>query len=224
MRTAIGQRLTPSPTALAAACALGAAVVAADFALVWWNHYPESLEGRGVLAVFALVGHVRLVNGDLASVGLRLSPVQGWRPWVRLALAIGLAVLACLGAGLGAWSLLGRDVPVYATPPHDLGPAFVRMCLVAPVLEEALYRLAPCVPLAAALGPWPAIVVSGLAFAALHFAYGNPSPENLVGGFFLAWAYLKSESLAVPVLLHSLGNLCALAAQVGLWYWIGGAA
>jgi membrane protease YdiL (CAAX protease family) len=98
------------------------------------------------------------------------------------------------------------------------------MCVVAPVLEEVLYRLALCVPLAVWLGPWTAIVVSGLAFAGLHVAAGNPSPENLVGGLFLAWAYLKSESIFVPVLLHSLGNLCALAGQVGTWYWLGSAA
>jgi membrane protease YdiL (CAAX protease family) len=49
--------------------------------------------------------------------------------------------------------------------------------------------------------------------------YCNPSPENLVGGFFLAWAYLKSGGLAVPVLLHGLGNLVALASQVGAWCW-----
>ncbi len=44
----------------------------------------------------------------------------------------------------------------------------------------------------------------------------------MVGGFFLAWAYLKSESLAVPVLLHGLGNLCALAGQVAAWSWLVG--
>jgi len=41
-----------------------------------------------------------------------------------------------------------------------------------------------------------------------------------VGGFIPAWAFLKSESIAVPVLLHGLGNLCVLAAQVAAWYWL----
>jgi membrane protease YdiL (CAAX protease family) len=62
-----------------------------------------------------------------------------------------------------------------------------------------------------------------LAFGGLHVAYGNPSPENLVGCLFLAWAYLKSESIVVPVVLHGLGNLCVLALQVGAWYFWGGA-
>jgi uncharacterized protein len=63
------------------------------------------------------------------------------------------------------------------------------------------------------------------AFAALHliYIYGNPSPENLAGGLFLAWVYLKSEGLALPILLHSLGNLLALLMQVGAWFWLASA-
>jgi membrane protease YdiL (CAAX protease family) len=70
--------------------------------------------------------------------------------------------------------------------------------------------------------PWTAVTVSGLAFAALHIVHGNPSPENLVGGFFLAWAYLKSGSIYIPILLHSLGNFVAWAGQVAAWYWLRG--
>jgi CAAX protease family protein len=61
------------------------------------------------------------------------------------------------------------------------------------------------------------------AFAALHLIYGNPSPENLAGGLFLARVYLKSEGLALPILLHSLGNLLALLMQVGAWFWLASA-
>jgi membrane protease YdiL (CAAX protease family) len=61
------------------------------------------------------------------------------------------------------------------------------------------------------------------AFAALHLIHGNPSPENLAGGLILAWVYLKSEGLALPILLHSLGNLLALLMQVGAWFWLASA-
>jgi uncharacterized protein len=224
MRTAIGQRLNSSPSGLATASTVGGLVVAADLALVCWNRYPQSIEGRGVLAVIALAAHLLLVGGDLASVGLRLSPVQGWWYWVRASLLIGLVVGVCIVVGLGAWVLSRRELPVYATAPGDIGIDFLHMCLFAPVLEDVIYRLALCVPLAVLLGPWRAIAASGFVFGGLHFAYGNLSPANLVGGFFLAWAYLKSESIVVPVLLHGVGNLCALAGKVGTWYWLGGAA
>jgi membrane protease YdiL (CAAX protease family) len=212
---------------LAVASAIGASVVAAHLALVGWSRYLQTMEGylqmiegTAVLAIVALAAHFWLTDGDLASVGLHWTPSQGWRWWVKVSLGIGLAVAACVVVGMGVWILSGRDLPIYATPPSDLGSAFLRMCVFAPVVEEVIYRLALCVPLAVWPGPWSAILVSGVAFAGLHVIAGNPSPENLVGGVFLAWAYLKSECIVVPILLHSIGNLCALAWQVGTWYWL----
>ena len=224
MRTMIGRQLDSSHSRLIAAGTIGLLVVVADFAMIWWMPYPFQFQGRGALAVIALVAHFWLVGGDLSSLGLRRIPMQGWWYWCRISLLIGLAVAACIAVGLGAWVLSGRDLPIYATSPRQLGTRFLHMCIFAPALEETIYRLSLCVPLAVLLGPWRTIAVSGFVFGGLHFAYGNPSPENLVGGFFLAWAYLKSGSIVVPVLLHSLGNLFALAAQIGTWYWLGGAA
>jgi membrane protease YdiL (CAAX protease family) len=43
-------------------------------------------------------------------------------------------------------------------------------------------------------------------FALLHHRYGNLSPENALAGLLLGWAYLRSGSLALPILLHSVGN------------------
>lgn len=225
MRTVIGQGLTASRARLSAAGVIAAAVVVADFAFVFV--YPANfmlaLEGRCVLAVIGLTAQIRLVNGDLPSVGLYLTPAQGWWYWVRVSLQIGLVLLAFVVVGFGAWVLSGRELPVYAVPPTDAGTAFFHMCVFSPIQEEAIYRLTLCVPLAVLLRPWGAIAISGLVFGGLHWVYGTPSPENLLGGFLLAWAYLKSQSIAVPVLLHALGNLFALAAQVCAWYWLQGA-
>src|SRR5947209_3883012 len=111
VRTAIGRRLGSSRSGLAAAGAVGALAVAADIALVRWGRYPSALEGRGVLAVVALAAQIRLTDGDLTSLGLRLSPSQGWRWWVTASLWIGLAVAACIAVGLGLWVLSGRALP-----------------------------------------------------------------------------------------------------------------
>jgi hypothetical protein len=78
--------------------------------------------------------------------------------------------------------------------------------VIAPLVEEPIYRLALCVPLVAIIGYWPTIVVSGAVFALLHHRYGNLSPENALAGLLLGWAYLRSGSLALPILLHSVGN------------------
>jgi uncharacterized protein len=223
VQTLIGRQLQDSPGRLIIACAIGIAAIIGDLALVWWNP-PNSvvIEGRWLIAVASLAVYLHLVRGDLTSIGLIAKPIQGWRYWVWATSFIGLAVLCCIAVGLSAWVLSGRKVPIYTIPPASAARIFFHMCIVAPVLEECIYRLALCVPLAGLSRPWTAIVVSGVVFGALHVVYGNPSPENLVGGLFLAWAYLKSGTIYVPVLLHSLGNFIVWAGQVAAWYWLQG--
>jgi uncharacterized protein len=222
MTTSIGRMLHGSPR-LAPTMVVGALAIAADFAFVGWNRFPESVEGRNAIALTGLALYVCLVQGDLPSLGLKLVPTQGWRYWINAALWIGAAVAALIAVGLGVCSLAGRQLPTHTTPPELVGITLLRMCVYAPLFEETTCRLLVCVPLAGRGRPRSAIVVSGLLFAVLHVHYGNPSPENLVGGLFLAWAYLKSETIVVPILLHSLGNFLVLAIQVGRWYCLHGA-
>jgi len=35
----------------------------------------------------------------------------------------------------------------------------------------------------------------------------------------LAWAFLESGSIAAPLALHSLRNLCALGSWIGMWWY-----
>jgi len=91
-------------------------------------------------------------------------------------------------------------------------------CVYYPLVEELLYRVVLCAPLVALLGPWCAIVVSGVAFGALHVLYDNPAPTNFVAGYILAWAYIRSDSILVPIVWHSLGNAAILVFQVVAWY------
>jgi len=119
------------------------------------------------------------------------------------------------------WMVIVGELPqVHTIQPDAIVPSFFRMCIFTPVLEETTYRLILCVPLAVLLGPWLTVIVSGIVFGALHFAYDNPGMDNLLAGFILAWSFLKSGSIAIPVILHSLGNLFILGMNVGAWYWL----
>lgn len=123
----------------------------------------------------------------------------------------------------------GRQVtiPLQVDSLSDLGPAAWRLCVLAPIVEELIYRAVLVPAILPILGPWGAIAASGIAFAGLHQAYGNPGPDNQVAGFILAWAYLRSGAIWVPVALHSLGNACALIDHVGLaegWWRVPGVA
>ena len=44
--------------------------------------------------------------------------------------------------------------------------------------------------------------------------------DNTIAGFFFGWAYLRSGTVLVPMVLHALGNLVALSLHLGVYYWI----
>ncbi|MFO0909530.1 MAG: CPBP family intramembrane glutamic endopeptidase [Isosphaeraceae bacterium] len=215
MQTAIGRGLLGGR--LVAAGVLGLVSIGLDLGLLWWNHYPESVEGRWAIGFVVMATYVWLADGDLPSLGF-CPPEGGWLRWMRLAVWIGVLAGASVGAGVGCWLALGWKLPVGSVAPGEIGSAFFRMCLAAPLLEEGLYRFALCIPLVRWLGLWRTVAVSGVVFGVLHAFYGNVSPENALGGFFLAWAFLRSGSIVVPVALHAAGNLLVLAGQVGVCY------
>jgi uncharacterized protein len=217
MQTAIGCGLRGSHAR--AATAVGLAAVAIDLWVVWLNRHPESIDGRWAVALTVLCAHAWLSGGNLSTLGLK-QPDDGWRRWFRVTLALGLVAAVSMAVAAGLWVAAGWRLPVQSVAPSEFGSAFLRMCVFAPLLEEAIYRVALCVPLAAIVGPWPAVAASGTLFGLLHVLYGNPSPENVLGGFFLAWAYLRSGSVILPVAFHAGGNLLILPGQVGAWYYL----
>jgi membrane protease YdiL (CAAX protease family) len=191
--------------------------VALDFALV----HQHDGEVRACVALVGFALAIYLSDDDRKSLGLRASPVQGWLPWISTSLKIGCVVVVCIIAGLGTWVATGHSLRLHTTEPSHVWSRLVQMCFVAPVVEESIYRVSACGLIAAIVGHRQTIAINGVLFGILHVCYGNPSPENLVGGFFLAWSFLKSETILIPFILHSGGNMLALAAQVAAWHLLG---
>ncbi|GEM_PF-294235 len=96
-----------------------------------------------------------------------------------------------------------------------IGSRIFSWCVQSPLLEETIYRVVLCVSAINILGRTRTVLLSGVLFAALHFVYGNPSPDNALAGFVLGWAHLKSETIVVPVLMHAGGNLAVLGMMRG---------
>ena len=156
---------------------------------------------------------------DRKSLGLLASPLQGWWYWVRATLLIGVV----MGVLLGAYIAIVFVVDPAAFEVLPMGDTeyvwrwIVGACVSAPLVEEAIYRWVLCVGLVSCLGRTPTIIASGLVFGFLHVRYGNPSPENLLGGFILAWTFFKSGTLAVPIALHAVGNGAIIVGH-GVYY------
>jgi membrane protease YdiL (CAAX protease family) len=203
-----------SPFARTLSVVIAAAVLLADYLLLREGHV--GLE-RIAAPVVGLAGLLLLAGRDPHSLGLRLRPERGYLHWAK----VGLVLLLFVGAALGGYflgaHLAGREIPLFVRNPAGSWHAFRSMCLEAPLVEEAVYRFVLCAALVPVLRGWSTVLVSGFAFAGLHFLYGNVSPENQIGGFLLAWAYLRSGSVVVPLAFHSIGNLVVLLGQVLAW-------
>ena len=182
--------------------------------------YPMGLD-IAVLGLTGLVAVMCLNNGEVDSLRMRLAPIQGWWYWWRLAFLFGFWIGIALVAYAGIWMLLGKELPVVRTAPGV--EEFLWMCVHAPVTEEVIYRVLLIAAVLPTVGERGSIVVSGVLFALIHILSGRASPENQLAGFMLAWAYLKSGTILVPIAMHSGGNLIALGSQVAGWYWSGDA-
>ena len=177
---------------------------------------------RGLPLLLFLLAQVGFGVGGLSTLGLGLRPAQGWWHWARLSVRLGGCVLLAGGLVWVVARLFGHELglqPVArdrAATLHYLEHAV----LYAPLLEEGVWRLVLCAALLPLVGARATVLVAGVGFAALHWLYGNPAPDNLVAGFVLAWAYLASGSIWVPIALHAAGNLCVLVLHA-LWMALG---
>ncbi|HEV3320264.1 MAG TPA: CPBP family intramembrane glutamic endopeptidase [Solirubrobacteraceae bacterium] len=93
-------------------------------------------------------------------------------------------------------------------------------CVVAPICEEFLFRGYVFTALRGWRGTWPAAVITGLVFGAVHA--GSAPALDLVPlaglGFGLCLLYRCSGSLYPCIVAHSLNNSLAFAALEG-WGW-----
>ncbi len=86
--------------------------------------------------------------------------------------------------------------------------AAISSVVVAPIIEELLFRGVLFAGLAKRWPVWLAAVVSSLAFAVLH-GQVNVGIYTFVLGCLLSWLYVRSGSVYPGILVHFLNNLVA---------------
>jgi len=170
-------------------------------------------------AVMALILLGRISRFDVGLTVGQLSVSLFW-------MTVGVAAIAALDLGvvvaLIAWvRITGADVdPAWLDPTplnaiEFLGPLLWSQCVVAPVREEVLFRGILVHALERIGGKGLAIIGSTLIWTAGHdLTTDRPLSEALayaafliVSGMMLAWIFLKTRSLVVVALLHSVTNL-----------------
>jgi uncharacterized protein len=101
------------------------------------------------------------------------------------------------------------DAETFAPLLHNL-LAVIVVTVVAPVVEELIFRGIILHRWTAKWGVTPAVLISALLFAILH--------ANIIGlfvfGVMMALLYIKTRTLIVPIVCHALNNLIAVGLEL----------
>jgi membrane protease YdiL (CAAX protease family) len=87
------------------------------------------------------------------------------------------------------------------------------VCVIAPVCEEFLFRGFFFRAMSNWRGPWPAALMTGLVFGAVHAGsapLGDLVPLGFLG-FCLCWLYRQTGSLYPGIVVHAVNNCIAFA-------------
>jgi uncharacterized protein len=153
----------------------------------------------------------------LSAVHLNLWSKMSWYVTVSIAVVL-------IGAGLAFnWAYGAYVVPdvevqaelrrLFAAIPDTFVNSvllFVTIAMVAPLLEEILFRGLLQNALSKRLPVWAAIALSALVFGAMHMDFYAMPPLVLMGAIF-GVIYHLTGSLRVTILLHMINNAAALA-------------
>jgi membrane protease YdiL (CAAX protease family) len=135
-----------------------------------------------------------------------------------------LIAVALIGAGLAFnWAYSEYVVPdikvqeelrklfaaIPSTMPNQI-LLFVAVAIIAPLLEELLFRGLLQKSLSHKMPVWAAIAISALVFGAMHMDFYAMPPLVMMGAIF-GVIYHLTGSLRVTILLHVVNNAAALA-------------
>jgi len=179
------------------------------------NQIVETLVGvaviRGVLAPYAPLPR-DILRVDLARPFARR---DGWLTWAGIGLvAAPVAIAGAAGlaeaAGYGAATAAGKGTADAVAGLLDMDSAtfaslWVVTAILAPVLEETVFR-GFLLPSLTKWVPTPvAVTISALAFASAHLS-SRDFPQLFAFGLVLGTAYSRSRNLLTPMLMHGAWN------------------
>ena len=175
-------------------------------ATVWYlRDHPRGL--IGILGLFYVVGLVSVVLA-VAPMGRSAAPAlalrgANWRYPVFGAL--GTLALSVAVSQIGPEPEGMKQVMELAQDPRKLLPSFVAFALLAPLVEELVFRGLLYGWIESRWGSMVALVVSSLAFAGAHW---EPAHIILVLplGFLFGWLRRRTNSLLPSLVSHIVNN------------------
>ncbi len=96
---------------------------------------------------------------------------------------------------------------------------FISACILAPLVEELLFRYCGTEFLRGAYPTWLISLLGGLMFAAVHFYNIQGFVNVFIGGVTAAYVYCKTRNIWYTIIEHALHNaLCLLPIYEGIYY------
>jgi len=192
------------PAPLQAAC-VGVALGAAYVLQVWFVRFLAKRRGSSLADAVGLRRIVDPLRVVLAAL------------FAMLVARFGTAVFAIVLEQFHV-TLQGQNIdPTNVLPQGPLGMVvtIVLVCVFAPIAEEVVFRGVLLPALQARWGVVAGVIGSAAVFAAMHVSLYAFVPIGLFG-LILAWLYVKTENLAVPILAHALFNSVGIIALYAL--------
>ncbi len=141
-----------------------------------------------------------------------------WPRWRWLLVVFGLYCLQILVAAVviafikAIWPQLNfeeaQDVTPFGNQHWAVWASFAASVLVAPIVEETLFRGLVFSSLRTKLPTVLAAIIAAAIFGLLH-GQVNAMIYTFIFGLVLTWLYVRSRSLVPGILLHTLNNLIA---------------
>ena len=170
-----------------------------------------------VLGAFFLIGLLAVIVA-VAPLGKAAFPALGLRPanWKYPVFgALGTLFLSVAVSQIGIEPQGMKQVIDVVREPHELILSLLLLSVLAPIVEELVFRGLLYGWIAGRWGGTPALIVSSLAFAAAHW---EPAHIILVLplGFLFGWLRRRTDSLLPSLFSHIVNNGFALLAAVYL--------
>lgn len=177
----------------------------------------------GSFAVVVLFSRSAGTGSLAADVGLVLKGKDWWAILAGMGLQIAAVLVALPFIELlfpdGAPSQGVADIAGSSESTLEVLGIFLSVAVLAPVIEEIIYRGMLLSWMGRFMGEWPSILASAAVFALIHPLLDWDARAAVPGLFFigvvLAWAALRRGDLSLAIALHSGVNL--LAAFLIVW-------
>ncbi len=156
----------------------------------------------GILVLFFRLRRKRLLREVWAM------PIQIKSLWPVVLLAVTFALLICFAVAYIPWpeSAMSEYEELYALTADQTVFAFIVTVLLAPIVEELIFRGLIFTRLCGGMPAIPAAILASTVFAAMHGTFVWAA-YAFVGGLMMLYIYTKYRSLYASMLFHMLFNL-----------------